>query len=264
MNAPGTMRVGLAREGEGVPVVFLHAFPLDANMWSPLAEDLVAAGVERPLLALDYPGFGGTPGPLAGTPSLDALADSAVATLLAEGYPRAVWVGCSMGGYTALAIAERHPDSVAGLALVDTKATADSDEARTRRLAIASQMDLLMELPDPLGMAEPLVGLRDERRDGVLARVVEIIATQRPEAVAWGQRAMAARPDRTGVLAALSAPVAVIWGHLDEVATHADAEAMADAAGVPATVIPEAGHLSPVEDPAAVAVALLPLLEAAR
>jgi pimeloyl-ACP methyl ester carboxylesterase len=105
-------------------------------------------------------------------------------------------------------------------------------------------------------MAEPLVGMRGPRRERALDLVAGVIARQRPVAVAWAQRAMAARPDRTAVLAGLGAPAAVLWGELDEVTTGEDAAAMAAELGVPVTTLPGVGHLSPVEDAPGVAYAL--------
>ncbi len=69
------------------------------------------------------------------SPSLELIADAAVAALReATGSRDAIWVGCSMGGYVAMAVLERHPDAVAGLGLIGTRASADTQEARERRL----------------------------------------------------------------------------------------------------------------------------------
>ena len=64
------------------------------------------------------------------------------------------------------------------------------------------------------------------------------------------------RPDRTQVLAHLQVPVGVIVGEHDRLAPPPDAQAMADAAGVEMTVVPGAGHMTPIEQPAAVVTAL--------
>ena len=99
--------------------------------------DDVAAGSRRPHRARGRPaGAGRFPGRQDVTaeprrpdaaPSLEAAADAVAATLARHGVTRAVVAGLSMGGYVALALVERHPELVAGLALVDTKSTPDDD-----------------------------------------------------------------------------------------------------------------------------------------
>jgi pimeloyl-ACP methyl ester carboxylesterase len=86
------------------------------------------------------------------------------------------------------------------------------------------------------------------------------IRGQSPSGVAWAQRAMAARPDRTHVLKEYEGPVAVVVGAEDKITPLAEAENMVHAArDAVLTVVPNAGHLSPVEEPAAVAAALASL-----
>ena len=88
-----------------------------------------------PVVLMDAPGFGDSPafGLVAAAvgrspnSSLDTYADAVVASLLREGIERAVVVGHSMGGYVALSLAERYEHLVAGIGLVDTKASADDE-----------------------------------------------------------------------------------------------------------------------------------------
>jgi len=264
-NDRPVLNVGLRGAGPAAgrrgkhPVVFLHAFPLDARMWEPLARLLEARGAT--CHGLDYPGFGTTP-PWPGIePSIDAIADAAVVTLRnGIGAEAAHWVGCSMGGYVALAIAERHPDAVAGLGLVDTRSIADDDARRQGRLAVALEAETSHSLPDPKDQAQTLVGLVGPGREDAVTAAAAIIGSATPEAVAWGQRAMAARPDRTRVLGAVGGPVVVVWGENDALASREEAEQMADAAGVSVDQIPGVGHLSPLEAPEAVADALQRLI----
>jgi pimeloyl-ACP methyl ester carboxylesterase len=251
----GFRRDDVADRREGPPMVFLHAFPLDSRMWLPLAEELVRRGVVS--YGLDCPGFGSTPPWPDVEPSIDAIADAAVEAMARLGVSSAHWVGCSMGGYVALAIAERHPDVVAGLGLVDTRSGADDDDRRRARQANAEETERLERLKDPRGWAEPLVGLEGGERAGVVDTVAALVASAAPTAVAWGQRAMAARPDRTFALRGLGRPAVVVWGEGDTVSGLDEAEAMAEVLGVPVIRIARAGHLSPLEAPSAVAEALI-------
>ncbi len=124
-------------EGEGLPVVLVHGFPVDHRMWDECAEALEAAAVEHgmkrfPIWGPDMPGAGEGPIPSDETSGgkdadgafpngLDHMADAYVAMLHAAGYDKAIWAGLSMGGYLILDIQRLHPEAVAALALCDTR-----------------------------------------------------------------------------------------------------------------------------------------------
>lgn len=245
----------------GLPLVLLHAFPLDARMWDA-AGALVPA--PRPVYAVDLPGSPGHTVDLP-EPSLDACADLVAAALADVGITRAVVAGLSMGGYTALALAERHPSLVAGLGLLDTKAVADTPQAAANRLARAGRLEASGSVAEVLPDVDVLLGETSRAaRPDVRDLVVGWIAEQVPAGLAWQQRAMAARPDRTDVLRAYRGPVMVVVGDEDAPTPVAQAEAMAAAAGgAPLVVVRGAGHLTAVEDPAAVAAALADLVQRA-
>jgi len=243
----------------GVPVVLLHSFPLDRSVWRPVADRLAAASVR--VISPDLPGLGASPLP-AGPPDLAVSADAVAALLDRIGAPRAVLAGVSMGGYVALAMARRHPHRLAALALVDTKAQADDDAARANRerVAVAVLGEAGTRALVPM-LDSQLAPASFERRPEVVEQVRRGLAAARPEGVAWSQRAMAARPDSTRLLASITVPVAVVAGADDALIPPAVGRQLA--AGLPdavLTLLPDAGHLSPLEVPDAVANALLALL----
>lgn len=241
-------------DGTGTPLVLLHAFPLDARMWADVVALLPG---DEPVLAVDLPGLGAAAAHPLPEPSLEAAADAVADALTRAGHRRAVVAGLSMGGYVALALAERHPDLVVGLGLLDTKAVADADEARANRLRVADAVEAAGTVDAVLPMAADLLGAAARTRVGVVARVEGWIAAQPPAGVAWSQRAMAARPDRLAVLEAFRGrPALVLVGEEDRPTPVAEARRTADALGVEPVVVPGAGHLTAVEDPAAVAEAL--------
>ncbi|WP_061962695.1 alpha/beta fold hydrolase [Demequina aurantiaca] len=240
------------------PLVLLNAFPVDRAQWEPLIALL--GDFDGDIISFDMPGIGEMPLPDE-EPSLDLIADAAVLAMReATGHDAAVWVGCSMGGYVALSVVERYPDAVAGLGLLDTRSTADDEAGVAKRLGLADSLEGKDGAEDPRAMAEPLVGTQGDGREDLVAAVAANIARHSGDGIAWGQRAMAARPTRTEVLRLVDTPSVVIFGENDTVTSVEDARVMADALGVEVTVIAGVGHLSALENPRAVADAIAPLL----
>ncbi len=234
--------------GGGTPLVLLHAFPLSSAMWLAQREGLAA---KFRVITPDLRGFGGSPLG-AEEPSVDAMADDVAALFDAKGIDRAIVGGLSMGGYVTLAFCRRHPDRVLGAVLADTKATADTDEAREARLRTAERIesdgnvsvlldDLLPKLVGPTTMGQ---------RALVYGRVRGLVQSTPPLAAAWAQRAMAARPDSVGALAEFRTPTLVLQGAEDTIVTEDDARTMAEALpNAELIMIPGSGHLTAVEQP---------------
>jgi len=250
-----TFREG--RPNAGPPLVLIHGFPLDHRMWLAAAAALPG---EHPVLAVDLPGTPGHDRPLP-VPSIESSAAYVADALADAGVTRAVVVGMSMGGYVALALAERHPELVAALGLVDTKSTADTPEAHANRLRIADEVEATGSVAPVRPMSTSLVGETTRAaRPALSDQIAQWIEDQSPEGVAWSQRAMAARPDRTDVLRAFDGPVAVVVGDEDDLTPLAAAEHMVEsAADAHLVVVPHAGHMAAFEQPDAVAAALADL-----
>ena len=244
--------------GPATALVLLHGFPLDHRMWDGVVGALAG---RLPVLAPDLPGLGTAPVP-DGEPSLDRSADEVASLVRAAGHGRVVVAGLSMGGYVALALAQRHPGLVTGLALVDTKSTADDEPARANRLRVAGEVESSGSVDAVLGMVGSLLSDETVRERPDLPRTITgWIGDQPPAGVAWSQRAMAARPDRSDVLAAFDGPVVVVVGEDDTVTPLATAQHMvATARDAGLVTVPGAGHLSAVEAPGTVAAALVDLL----
>lgn len=244
------MELAYREVGTGRPLVLLHAFPLSSAMWLDQREGL--AGHCR-VITPDQRGFGGSPLG-SDAPSLDAAADDVAELLDRLDLQRVVLGGLSMGGYVAMAFLRRHPDRVAAVILADTKAGADPDATRANRerIAVAVEADetstVLVDevLPALLGTTT------SDSRPMVVGRVRGLVQAAPAAAVAWAQRAMAARPDSFDTLRAFDRPALVVVGVEDSLSPPADAEAMA--AALPhgrLVLVPEAGHLTAVETPEA-------------
>ncbi|MCX5388040.1 alpha/beta fold hydrolase [Streptomyces sp. NBC_00083] len=243
------------------PVVLLHALSLHASMWEAQESALRARGHQ--VLAVDQRGFGRAP---LGTvpPSLDAVADDLARTLDEHGMDRAVLAGSSMGGYAAMAFLRRFPGRVAGLALLAARATADDPEAAAGRLRFAELVQdperraALVDRVTPLLLSDTTRA----RRPDLVARVLADAHAADPAALAWAQRAVAARPDSTAVLRAARIPALVVAGGQDALVTPLESRHVADLLPQGRLItLAHAGHLQPLEAPDEVTRALCGLLD---
>ena len=234
-------------------VVLLHGFPLDHRMWRAQQQALEAAGLR--VVVPDLRGMGKAP---LGRPGAGVAEHAADVLRLADraGIRRFALAGFSMGGYVALEVSRQAPERVAGLALVDTRAEPDSEEARAARMATiekvrANGMQPLVDamLPKMLTpAAQP--ALVDEVRAMMLA--------QRPEGAILALHALASRPDARPTLPRIRAPTIVLVGQDDPVTPPDASKAMAAAIpGASYHAVQGAAHLAPMERPGEVAEALV-------
>lgn len=233
--------------GAGPVIVFLHAFPLAKEMWRKQAG---AFGDFR-LITPNLRGFGASDG-FSQSPSIDQMADDVAELLdtLKIGEPVSL-LGLSMGGYVALAFARRHASRLRSLVLADTRAEADSPEARAGRdkmIAFAqshSARDVIDELL-PKMLSEETRTQRPE----VVEEVRQIASSQRAAGIVGALTALRDRPDATSGLAAIRVPTLVLVGQDDAITTPNMAAALtAGIAGARMETIPGAGHLSNMERP---------------
>ena len=224
------------------PLVLLHAFPLDHRMWAGVG---IPEHVE--LITPDQRGFGDAPIG-ADEPDLARVAADVIARL--DGRPALVG-GCSMGSYVAMAVLRAAPELVAGLVLVSSRATADTEAARANREAMASRIEAEGSDFVADAMLPALLGAEThERRPDVVETVRTLVSEQDGAAIAWAQRAMGARPDSSELLRATDVPTLIVRGEQDALIPVEEADALA--ALMPkaeAVVLAGAGHLPPVEAP---------------
>lgn len=247
--------------GKGPAVLLLHAFPLGLSMWDAQAEALQAT---HTVVRFDDRGFGGSP-PGDALLTMERIADDAALLLDHLGISRAVVCGCSMGGYAAFAFARRYPTRLRGLVLQDTRATADTPEARKGRAELAEKVLKEGAAAAADAFLPRLVGETTKKeRPEVVVQLREAILKTAPRGVADALAGLAARADSTPLLREIRVPTLVVVGEEDVITPISDSEAMQNAiAGAKLKVIPKAGHLSNLEAPAAFNAALLTFLAGA-
>jgi pimeloyl-ACP methyl ester carboxylesterase len=233
---------------DSLPLVLLHAFPVDSRMWEGVREHLE-------VITPDQRATGG--------PDLETAARNVLRDLDERGVDRFVVGGCSMGGYVAMALLRIAEERVAGLVFADTRAGADTDEVRGNRLAMADRLDAEGVGEWVADSAKHLLSANAGADAAALLR--RIVLEQDPADLAWAQRAMAARPDSGEMLANTDLPALVVVGELDELTPPAQARQIANYLGSSTLVeLPGVGHLSPLEAPEPFAEAVASWLPACR
>ena len=241
----------------GVPCVLLHPFPFDRRYFAPTARQI--EGRARTIVP-DLRGFGDSE--LGGDFAIAELADDVAAILDHLRIERAVIVGLSMGGYVALAFAAKYPRRMLGLVLSDTRAGADSAQARANR---DLDMDFVRSNGTPAFVERQLPRLLSATAPETLRADVKRLGAQKSEAVLAALQALRDRPDRHAELANITCPSLVLVGTDDVLTPPADAAAMATA--IPRAVLmelPGAAHLANLEAPAPFAQAIIGFLGRAQ
>lgn len=252
--------MGYDDRGRGPVVVLLHAFPFARDVWGDLAGALAA---RHRVLSVDARGFGesdlrvSSPTPGASAPyALSDLADDLAALLDALDVPRAAVVGMSMGGYTALAFAARHAARLAALVLADTRAAADSPEARAKR---EEALATIHGRGAEAYLDGSLARLVSPGAPPAVHALVRARAETRADSLVAGIEALRDRPDRTAELPAIACPTLVVCGAEDQITPSAEMRRMSAAvgqgAGAPGGAryveLAGAGHLAHLEAPEA-------------
>ena len=260
----GGASLAVHSRGAGLPLVLLHAFPLDHAMWerqAPLADHVR-------LIVPDLRGFGGSSG---STPeSMAGLADDVAAILDALHVQRpAVICGVSMGGYVAQHVAARHPGKVAAVVLVDTRLEADTDEARAGRADLAAKVGrlgttILADAMVPRLLGTSAAARTEPYRSHLEGFLREMIARQPVATIQAALAALGSRPDMTAAMSRVLHPTLLVVGAEDAITPPeclARAEKLMPAARL--LIVPEAGHLVPLEQPQVFNAAMVDFLQAA-
>lgn len=258
------------RYGQGPPVVLLHGFTGSRTSWYDVVRALDG---EFTTLSVDLIGHGWS-----GSPSsveryqMSRAVDDLVTLMRKSGFERAVWVGYSLGGRTALQLAVQHPEAVAALVLEGASPGLATEQERTGRIAadevlarkletegLEAFIDYWQSIPlwdsQKTTLTEPLrVALRQQR------------LAQRATGLANSLRGMGTGSqmwvgDRLG---GLNVPVLLTAGRLDTKFSAIAAEMGQTIPGARVEIIEDAGHCAHLEQPAAFNAVLLDFLRGIR
>lgn len=250
--------------GQGPPVLLVHGFPLDHTMWDA---QIAALTSHARVIAPDLRGFGQSPlgdVDLQHGITMEQYADILVELLDALGIGEpVVLAGFSMGGYIAWQFVRKYSQRLRALIQCDTRAAADNEEGRAGRLKMADNVAEWGTARVAEMMGPKLLAPRTfETKPEVVAAVRRVVEQTSPAAIAAAQRGLAARPDVTAMLPTIQLPTLVLVGAMDAISTRDEMRSMADAIPNAKFVeIANAGHMTTMENPAAVNEALLSFLK---
>lgn len=192
-------------------VVLLHGFLQNLDVWSSYVLSYMH---HLRVITIDLPGHGQTE-TFSETHSMDFMARMVKTVLDEAGVDQCVMIGHSMGGYVALAFAEKHPYLLRGLGLINSHALPDSDEHRHWRQAICEQVKenrasyivnfvpTLFDDHNRAGLSQDIKDLQDQCLE------------TRSESIIAAQNGMMNRPSRIDVLRQLEVPILFIYGKND-------------------------------------------------
>ena len=239
------IQVAYTDTGIGRSVVLIHGYPFNRSLWN---EQVTALSSAYRVIVPDLRGFGETDAS-EGTATMNRMAQDVVQLMDHLEVPQAVIGGLSMGGYVALAFYKQFPSRVRALILADTRAQADTEEAKQSRAQQAEK-----------ALSEGMAGIADtmlpklltpetvSKRPEVVKRVRDMMLKTKPEGAAAALRGMAERDDQTSLLSQISSPTLILVGAEDAITPVADSEKMHQAIKSSRLVVLEnAGHVSNVE-----------------
>lgn len=219
------VRLSYRIEGSGKPVMLLHGYAEDSEIWEAQIEYLKS---QFQLIIPDLPGT-------ADSQFLkDITSDEKFSQLeyyaglirqiaMQENIEKFTLLGHSMGGYITLAFAEKCPGLLNGFGLIHSTAFADSDEKKSTRSAAIEFLDsnssralLKNSLPALFGKK-----FKQQHRE-IIQHFIEKYSAIDPEVLQAYSRAMRGRPDRTAVLKNANFPVLFIIGEEDAAAPLED------------------------------------------
>lgn len=246
-------------QGYGPPLILLHPFPLNHEFWLPVAETLAT---RYRLILPDLRGHGDSEvgeGPA----TMEKHAADLVRVMDDAGVDCAPFVGVSIGGYALFEFWKTQRGRVTALGLCNTKAPADSAEARNNRLQAANEVleggtEQFFQSMIPRVLSQTTRDMRPDLVEGSL----RMMRKMSPQDVAEVQRGMAERKDAVEILKTINVPTLLVTGDEDTSTGVKEAQMMRQhIKRSELRVVAKAGHYSPWEQPEEVGKLLRQFLE---
>lgn len=236
--------------GTGQPVVLLHGYCEDRQMWDHFIPLLPSAKY----ITIDLPGFGDSE--VVPDIRITGMAEVVMTVLQEIEVKKTILIGHSMGGYISLAFAEKYPEMLIGLGLFHTHPYADTDVQKTSRNKSIDFLQRNGAAHYAKQLIPKLFPAGFTRFNNFLVNNLIHRASRFPvEGLICGQQAMRDRPDRSNVLAKIGFPVHFIIGKKDTTVDEKRAleqTTLTDRSLV--HILPDTGHMGMFEHPKKTAV----------
>lgn len=245
-------KISFSDTGKGTAIVLLHGFLENQWMW----DGFVASFSKKyRIITIDLLGHGQTEC-LGYVHSMEDNADMVHAVLSELRIRKAIFVGHSMGGYVALALAELYPETIKGLALLNSTARADSEERKKNRdraiVAVKQNYTNFIRLS--------ITNLFSENnRERLISEIedVKIAALKTPlQGIVASLEGMKIRKDREVLLHFAPFPVLLILGQQDPVLNYEETKEQIENTPTQLVSFPD-GHMSHLENAVALEKVLL-------
>ncbi len=229
--------------GKGETIVLLHGFLESSTMWKPLIPHF---SKNKNIVTIDLPGHGKS-GCISETHSMELMADAVFEILQYLNITEATYIGHSMGGYVILALAEKHPEIISKLVLLNSTTTEDDAERKKNRVRAVKILDSIPEAFISMAISN----LFTEEGNFVFAKEIEELkkeALQFPvEGIKAALKGMKDRKDRTLVLKNFGNKKYIICGKQDPIVPFSVSEKIALDTNSELIVL-DGGHMNVIEN----------------
>lgn len=239
--------------GEGPAVMLLHGYPLDHSIWDPIVPFLTR---DARLIMPDLRGHGKSPSP-EGVYSMKEMAGDLLKLVDELRVEKVILVGHSLGGYVAVNFLHHYPHKVTGLALVASRAKADSEGKKLERLRTAEQVL-------KSGVEEVTNSMLDKltSKTSLHLKLRKIMMLTSPIGIAGTLRGIAEREDATSWLPKIKIPSLVIAGENDQIIPLEESQNLAELLpDCELAIAKNCGHMPMMESPGLTAGALFKLIK---
>jgi len=250
----GDVRLAYDDVGSGPGLLLIHGYPFNRSLW---VDQLDSLSKTFRVITPDLRGFGESDISV-GASTMNRMAQDVVRLMDTLEISSAIVGGLSMGGYVVLALYKQFASRVRGLVLADTRAQADTEEAKQVRTQQAEQIlaSGMAGITDAM-LAKLLTPETVSKRPEVVKRIRDMMLKTKPAGAAAALMGMAAREDQTALLPRISVPTLILVGRDDPITPLQDSEKMHDTiAGSRLVVIENASHVSNIEQSAVFNAAL--------
>lgn len=237
--------------GKGKTLVFLHGFLENLTMWNEIKSYFVSS---YRVITIDLLGHGKTPC-LGYIHTMEEMAASVAFVLKKHRIRKPVFIGHSMGGYVALAFAEKFPNKIKGLCLLNSTSRSDSKErkeARNSAMQVAKKnyADVIK-----ISIRNLFKDVDKKEYKGIVKQLVSEALTMPKQGFFAAQEGMKLRPNREHILNSASFSKLMITGKHDDLLFLEDQEAEAKRTNTPLVKLSQ-GHMSHIENKKELLVAL--------